>query len=215
MITKKCISKGWYIMRVITKDEFMIEANKLLTDIKDKAVFIYPTDTIYGIGCNALNSKSVERIREAKKRPKAPFSIIAPSKEWIIRNCEVSSEAEEWLEKLPGPYTLILKLKNKNCVAPEVVSGADSMGIRIPKHWVSRIAAELEAPIVTTSVNEAGKVFMTSLENLDPQIRSKVDFIIDEGEKKGRPSNVVFLDDKEVTIRDRQKGEHYPESKKI
>lgn len=192
-------------MRVLTKDEFMLEAGKLLEDIKKGSVFIYPTDTIYGIGCNALDSEAVKRIREAKKRPKAPFSVIAPSKEWVLENCEVDSKANEWLEKLPGPYTLIFKLKNKNCLAEEVICGKDSIGIRMPRHWVSRIAAELNVPIITTSVNEAGRIFMTSLDNVEPGIKSKVDFIIDEGEKKGKPSNVVFLNGKEVTIRDRQK----------
>ena len=202
-------------MRIVSKEEFMLEAGSFLDSIKKGAVFIYPTDTIYGIGCNAVDSKAVKRVRDAKKRPNAPFSVIAPSKQWILDNCDVSNEGREWLEKLPGPYTLVFRLKNKGCVAKEVIPETSSIGIRIPNHWISRVAAELNAPIVTTSVNEAGRIFMTSIDNMDPSIKAKVDFIIDEGEKKGRPSNVVFLDRAEVTIRDRQKGMHYPEIQKI
>lgn len=202
-------------MRVLTKDEFMLEAGNLLEGIKKGAVFVYPTDTIYGMGCNALNAEAVKKIREAKKRPMAPFSVIAPSKEWVLENCELGREGMKWLEKLPGPYTLVFRLKNRKCVAEEAIPGADSIGVRIPDHWVSKIASELNIPIITTSVNEAGRMFMTSSDNMAPSIKSKVDFIIDGGEKKGMPSNVVFLNGGEVAIRDRQKGEHYPGKQKI
>lgn len=198
-------------MRVITKEEFMLESGRFIEHIKKGAVFVYPTDTIYGIGCNALNHKAVARIRESKKRLDAPFSVIAPSKEWIIENCEVGEEAKKWLEKLPGPYTLILKLKNKRCVADSVIPGTSSIGVRIPDHWTTKIASRLNAPIVTTSVNESGKMFMTSLDNMDPSIQQNVDFMIDEGEKKGMPSNVIYLNEIEVSIKDRQT---YPYSKK-
>ena len=89
------------------------------------AVFIHPTDTIYGIGCNAEVSSAVRKVRQLKARATNPFSVIAPSLEWINENCVVTKEADEWLEKLPGPYTLILKLKN-NCVARSVNSGLNT-----------------------------------------------------------------------------------------
>lgn len=203
-------------MRSISKEEFTLGAGKFLESIKKGAVFIYPTDTIYGLGCNATDSKAVMRIREAKKRPKAPFSVIAPSKKWIIQNCEMTDEAMIWLDKLPGPYTLVLKLKNKGCIAKEVAPDTDSLGIRIPMHWTTGIAEELGVPIVTTSVNESGKMFMTSSDDVDEMLSQKVDFMIDEGVKKGRPSDVIFLDRKEeVTIRKRSTGEHYPKKQKI
>ena len=157
------------------------------------AVFIYPTDTIYGIGCNALDKKAVDKIRQLKERPTNPFSIIAPSKKWITENCIITKEAKEWLNKLPGPYTLILKLKNKNAIAKSVNQGEETIGIRIPNHWFSGVVQELGFPIVTTSANRSGRPFMTTLEDLDSTIKDGVDFIIDEGEKKGRPSKIVNL----------------------
>ncbi|MFO8015637.1 MAG: L-threonylcarbamoyladenylate synthase [Candidatus Woesearchaeota archaeon] len=202
-------------MRVVTKEEFLLEAGRFLNSIKEGAVFIYPTDTIYGIGCNALDSKAVAKIREAKERPKAPFSVIAPSIDWIEENCVVTAEGREWLEKFPGPYTLVFRLKNRRCVSDEVIKGEDSLGIRMPAHWTTRIAKEIGVPIVTTSVNKAGKIFMTSNEDLDTTIRPKVDFMIDEGEKKAKPSDVIFLNKDEVSVRERTKGSHYPDEKKI
>jgi len=68
-------------MRTITKEEFKMELTKHLSAIVDGAVFVYPTDTIYGIGCNATNGEAVQKIRDAKKRPTAPLSVIAPNRE--------------------------------------------------------------------------------------------------------------------------------------
>tara|TARA_Y100000031_G_C8244145_1_gene397197 strand:- start:1191 stop:1760 length:570 start_codon:yes stop_codon:yes gene_type:complete len=182
-------------MRVLSKEEFEKEKdiikNKLL---ENNVVFIYPTDTIYGIGCNALNKEAVERVRRIKQRGCNPFSVIAPSKEWIDENCEVNESAREWIKRLPGPYTLILK-KRKECVAENVASDLDTVGVRIPDHWFSNFVNELGGPIVSTSVNKSKTDFMTSLDDLDEEIKSKVDFIIYEGPIKGKPSKIFDLTD--------------------
>ena len=117
-------------------DEFKQHAQDLAQFIKEGAIFIYPTDTIYGIGCNAEDEHAVGVLRSIKFRYKRPFSVIAPSKEWIKNNCEVPEKGEEWLAKLPGAYTLILKLKNKKCIAPSVTQEVDTLGVRIPDHWI-------------------------------------------------------------------------------
>ncbi len=180
-------------MRILTKEEFEQEKLVLSEAIWNGAVFIHPTDTIYGVGCNALLSKSVKKIRMAKKRYESPFSVIAPSKEWIHENCLVSEEANKWIGKLPGPYTLILELKNKDCIAPDVNNNMPTLGIRMPDHWFSGIVKELAFPIITTSANVAGGNFMRTAEDLDQKIKNKVDFIIYEGEKHGKPSKIIDL----------------------
>lgn len=182
-------------MRILTKDEVKVEKITLKESILDGSIFIYPTDTIYGIGCNALKPESVIKIRDIKERTQNPFSVIVPSKQWIYDNCIVSEEAMQWVEKLPGPYTLILKVNN-NVVAKEVNPKLNTLGIRIPNHWLSAFVSELDVPIVTTSANKTGNDFMTSLENLDFDIKSRVDFIIYEGEKHGKPSKIIDLTNK-------------------
>ncbi len=184
-------------MQVLTQDEFNVRKEEILMKIKDGAVFIHPTDTIYGIGCNANHQSAVKRVREIKARNERPFSVIAPSKEWINENCH---NGEKWIEKLPGPYTLILKLKNKECIVDEVNMGMDTLGVRIPDHWFSNVASESKTPIITTSANITGEDFMTTLDNLDPEIESKIDFIIYEGEKHGKPSKIIDLTDGEKVI---------------
>ena len=106
-------------MRVIDFDEIKHEKEAIADLIITGSVFIHPTDTIYGIGCDAQNSGSVKKVRKLKGRAANPFSVIAPSLDWVNENCIVTRQGEEWLDKLPGPYTLIFKLKN-NCVAKEV-----------------------------------------------------------------------------------------------
>ena len=94
-------------MRILNFDELKMEKQEIIDSITRGSLFIHPTDTIYGIGCNAQNSNSVKKIRKLKARSANPFSIIAPSFEWINENCIITKQAEEWLKKLPGPYTLI------------------------------------------------------------------------------------------------------------
>ncbi len=183
-------------MRVIMFDGITSERPFVIEAIQNGSVFIYPTDTIYGIGCNAQDSDAVNKIRKMKSRISNPFSVIAPSLDWIKENCIVPKEGEEWLKKLPGPYTLILKLKNKDCIAKEANMGLNTLGVRMPKHWIKDIAEELGIPIISTSVNKSGEEYMTSLEDLDDSFKENVDFVIYEGKKEGRPSKIIDLSGK-------------------
>lgn len=183
-------------MRILNLDEFKLEKDSIIELVIDGATFIYPTDTIYGIGCNAQLSAPVKKIRKLKGRAANPFSVIVPSLEWIYDNCIITKDAEEWLDKLPGPYTLILKLKNLKCVAKEVNPSLKTLGIRIPNHWISKLVAETEVPIITTSVNRSNEDYMTSLEDLDTQIKKGIDFVLYEGAKEGRPSKIIDLTEK-------------------
>jgi L-threonylcarbamoyladenylate synthase len=188
-------------MRIINFDEFNLSKLPILTSIRDGSLFIHPTDTIYGIGCNACNSKSVKKVRELKSRISNPLSVIAPSVNWIRENCVVTEVGERWLRELPGPYTLIFKTK-RLCVADEVNNGLRTLGVRIPKHQISKVVAGADVPIVSTSVNKSSEEYMTSLEDLDPSIKSGIDFLLYEGKKEGRPSKIIDLTkDGEVTER--------------
>src|SRR3989338_1036011 len=192
-------------MKILTIDEFKHSKNNFGTDIKNGAVFIHQTDTIYGMGCNARLAESVLRLRELKKQRDRPLSVIAPSKEWIKKNCDSPNKIEmrRWIKKLPGPYTIILKLKNKSVICPETNNGNGTLGVRIPDHWISEIAKNLNVPLVTTSANISGKDYMTNLDDLDKPIANQVDFIIYEGEKEGHASTIINLSGEEPQIRER------------
>jgi L-threonylcarbamoyladenylate synthase len=165
-----------------------------IEDIKNGAIFIYPTDTIYGLGCDATNFDSVQRIKKIKYRDKdKPMSVIAPSIKWIKENCIVD---DALLKKyLPGPYTLILKKKNPDFL--KEISSNDSLGIRIPDSEFTELVEKSGRPFITTSVNLTGEPFATKISDIPHEILDTVDIIIGVGELAGRPSTLV-IDDKEI-----------------
>ena len=183
-------------MEIINRDELRIRKEEIKKRILKGEIFIYPTDTIYGLGCNGVLQKSVEKVRVLKGRPKAPFSVIPPSVDWVLKNCEITKEGEKWIKKLPGPYTLIFKCLDEKCIANAINPDVDTIGVRVPMHWFTVFLKEIGVPIVTTSANIVGKVFMKSLENLDSEIKKGVSFCIYEGEKKGKPSKIINLTEK-------------------
>ena len=181
-------------MITLTKKEFLEEKHVYFMQLKMGAVFVYPTDTIYGIGCDATNAEAVKRIRDIKRRDKKPFSVIAPSKDWIRENCEVEKKD---LDRLPGPFTLILRLKNREVIAKDVNEGKETIGVRIPDHWISDMIKGYGKPVVTTSVNRAGDEPITEVKRVN---NNKVDFAIDEGKIEGKPSTVIDLTGKDEKI---------------
>ncbi len=178
-------------MEILTKTELNLRYDEILAKIKQGVIFIYPTDTIYGIGCLATNTTSVQKIRTIKQRPDTPFSIWVPSLEWVKTNCIVTTESTAALTHLPGPYTIILKLKTNKSISPNIHPNTASIGIRLPQHWFHTVIQKLNIPIVTTSANKHNEPFMTSLENLDPSIEKQIDFLIYEGPKEARPSKII------------------------
>jgi len=187
-------------MRIINKDELKHEPN-LVNELK-KGVFIYPTDTIYGIGCDATSDELVARVRDIKNSYDQPFSIIIPNKNMLFEFGKDGGKIKEWADKLPGPYTLIIKVK-KRFFSSKVNPKDDTVGVRIPNHWFYNYIKKMKVPIVTTSANVTGEDFMTSIENLDESVKRKIDFVIYEGEIKGKPSTIVNLAKEEVEVKER------------
>ena len=184
-------------MDIFNKNDILLKHKEIISKIKSGAVFIHPTDTIYGLGCLADNEKAVAKIRKLKQRPDTPLSIWAPSVAWITENAEIDAKT---LKKLPGPYTIIARLKKK-VLAKNVNPQRDTQGIRYPYHWFAQIVAELGKPIITTSVNKHNQPYMASLEDLDPKIKKGVDFIIYDGKKTGKPSTIINV--VEGTVKER------------
>ena len=160
--------------------------NSIISKISNK-IFIYPTDTIYGIGGNAKDIKTAEKIRKIKGRNKKPFSIIVPSIQYILKNCEVNRNIIK--KYLPGPYTLLLKKKDKNFL--KHISDTEYIGIRIPKHPFTKLLQKTKKPIITTSVNLSGEKPANSIKEINKKILNKVDFIIDAGKLSGNPSTII------------------------
>lgn len=170
-----------------------MQEQEIINQIKLGKIFIYPTDTIYGLGCDATNIEAVKKIKQIKNRDEdKPLSVIAPSLEWINNNLIIDCEIEKYL---PGPYTIILKKKNPDFL--NHVSSTPSLGVRIPNCDFTKIIQKTGLPFITTSVNLAGEPFLTNIQDLNQEIKSKVDSIIDIGPLTGKPSTLI-LNGKEI-----------------
>jgi len=157
-------------------------------------IFIYPTDTIYGLGCNAENKKAVEKIRKIKARDKnKPLSVIAPDIEWIKEHCIADNN---FIKKyLPGKYTIILKKKKQNFL--KWVSNTNSLGIRIPANKFTKIIQGSGVPSITTSVNLSGEKPDVNLKEISHEIKNKADMVIKSTEPlSGKPS-ILIIEGKE------------------
>jgi len=160
----------------------------MIKDILFGKIFIYPTDTIYGLGCDATNINSVKKIKEIKNRDSdKPLSIIAPSIDWIYENLIVDCDLEKYL---PGPYTIILKKKDPLFLSH--ISSGDSIGVRIPDINITKEIQKSNVPFVTTSVNLQGEPFAVKISDISDNIINSVDIIIDSGELSGRPSTLII-----------------------
>lgn len=162
--------------------------------IRAGKIFIYPTDTLYGIGCDATNDESVRKIHTIKQRYGKLFSVIPPGEKCLHANVE-----EQYIDKLVwGPFTYFVFPKNQQCVAPSVRPVVDgyaecSLGLRMSNHWFTEEIKKAGVPFVSTSVNISGEAPMTSLDDLNSSIRDAADIIVYEGPKISGASKKIDL----------------------
>ena len=163
--------------------------------LRDGGVVIYPTDTIYGIGCNLHDKRALERVCQIKgiKPKKANFSFICHDLSHISEYAKVDTPTFKIMKKaLPGPFTFVLNATNK---VPELLdNNKKTVGIRIPAHRIPlQIVADLGNPIITTSVHDDDEVieYITSPDLIFDMFKHKVDIVIDGGYGNLIPSTIV------------------------
>jgi len=175
--------------------------NKAINILKEGGVIIYPTDTVYGIGCDIFNKEALDRVKQIKSNPDIKLlSFICPNLKDIAKYARVSDYAYKTMKRLlPGPYTFILPAA-KN-VPKKLWSKRKTVGIRIPNHRVAlKIVQGLGNPIVSTSTTtRKGELLVDPLE-----IRSVFDFQVDlmlaSDKISGNPSSVIDLSGEEPVI---------------
>ena len=124
--------------------------------INDGEIIAYPTDTLYGFGVDATNSKAISKLNLLKGRTQ-PLSIIVSDMNKINQYAVISTEIKNTISQfLPGPYTLLLQKNNSN-LSELITYGSDLIGIRIPEHnFPIKLVKKINKPIVTTSINKKG-----------------------------------------------------------
>jgi len=162
---------------------------KIIEALRAGKLVIYPTDTVYGLGADALNIDAVDLVYEIKQRPREqPISVLVADFDMLYKYAKVTPEQKKILEeKLPGPYTFILEPKEKMPVSD------GNIGFRIPKHWCTKIAKEFGKPITTTSANIHGRETPSTITELRKTFGGRVEVYVDGGTLSGKPSTVIDL----------------------
>lgn len=186
------------------------EIAQVVETLRNGGLIIYPTDTIYGIGCDIFNAKAVEAICKLKgiDPRKANLSFICYDLSHISEYAKVTDSAFKLMKKnLPGPFTFILEGNNK---LPKLFKLKKTVGIRIPNNNIIRtIVKELGNPILSTSVKDDDPVleYFTDPELIYEKYNNQVELIIDGGYGDIEPSTVVDCTGDEVIILRDAKGE--------
>jgi tRNA threonylcarbamoyl adenosine modification protein (Sua5/YciO/YrdC/YwlC family) len=164
-------------------------------------VIVYPTDTIYGLGCDVTSKAAVDRVRRIKGRDaNKPMSFICCDLVQVSRFGHVSNFAHRILKRfLPGPYTFVLPATRET---PRILqSKQKTVGIRIPDHPVPIVLVEqLGNPVLSTSANESNQDVITNPVDLERIMGHQVDLILECGTLPVQASSVISLVDDRVVI---------------
>lgn len=175
--------------------------NKAVEVLKNGGVIIYPTDTVYGLGCDIFNREAVERIYMIKNDTGTKlFSFLCADLKDISKYAKVSNFAYRSMKKLiPGPYTFVLPAAKE---VPKILwTKRKTVGIRVPDNTIARtLADELGNPIISTSATtRKGELLYDPLE-IRTVFNNSVDLMLSMGALSGVPSSIVDLSGSEAEI---------------
>jgi tRNA threonylcarbamoyl adenosine modification protein (Sua5/YciO/YrdC/YwlC family) len=182
--------------------------DKAVEILQKGGIVAYPTDTFYGIGCDIMNKKAIEKVYQIKQRNKnKPFSFICSSLKNISLYAKVSNYAYKTMKRLlPGPYTFVLE--GSRLVPKMMLTNRKTAGIRVPDHAICVALVEaLGNPIISTSATGPdGRIF------LDPSLihdffHPRIELVIDGGPIPGSASSVISLIGDEPAILRRGAGD--------
>ena len=193
-------------MEIITlaTTDLQTAAKKAASVLAKGGIIVYPTDTIYGLGVNAVDRKAIQRLKELKGREqKKPISVLVPSIESLARYGEVNPKAQELAERfLPGALTIVVPATN---LLPEDIQLCGSVGLRIPNDpFCLALSASFSTPVTATSANRSGQPTPTTAHGVIQQfgpLAHHIDLVIDGGERAGGlPSTVVSCVGEDVHV---------------
>lgn len=174
------------------------EVNKALKIVQEGGIILYPTDTIWGIGCDATNPTAVQRIYDLKQRDEAKSMIILLDTDVKLQSYirEVPDIAYDLIEYAENPLTLILP-QAKN-LASNLIAQDGSIGVRIVKHeFCVHLMQRLRKPLVSTSANLSGSPSPKNFDDVSPEIIAGVDYVVNleqDNHIEKKPSTIMKLE---------------------
>lgn len=156
------------------------EVTKALKIVRDGGIILYPTDTIWGIGCDATNTEAIKKIFALKQRDEAKSMIILLDVDNKLQGyvSDVAEIAYDLMEYAESPLTLVMPgAKN---ISPAIISADGSIGVRITSHdFCKQLIQRLRKPLVSTSANISGEASPKNFGQISPQIIDGVDYVVD------------------------------------
>lgn len=192
------------LVSINTENPQMRLIRKAVDILNEGGIVIYPTDTVYGIGCDLFNKRAIEKIYEIKQRSKKqPFSIICADLKDISNYASVSNYAYKIMRRLlPGPYTFILEASR---LVPKILMPKrKAVGIRVPDNTIClALVRELGHPIISTSVTIRENEVLSDPVDVEEEFKRRVDMVIDGGVIIPEESSVIsFLGEIPDVIRE-------------
>ena len=198
------------LVKLFNENPNLREILKIVEVLRKGGLIIYPTDTVYGLGCDITNAKAVEKVARIKgvKVEKNNFSFICSDLSHISDFTKpISSSVFKLMKKnLPGPFTFILEANNN---VPKYFKGKKTVGIRVPDNNIIReIVKELGNPILSTSVHDDDEIleYITDPELIYEKYQEIADLVIDGGYGELVPSTIVDCTSNELVIVREGKG---------
>lgn len=167
---------------------------KVVEILKRGGIIAYPTDTFYGIGCDIMNKKAIEKIYLLRQRDRSkPFSFVCSGLKNISDYAKVSNYAYKTMKRLlPGPYTFVLE--GSKLVPKIMLTKRRTAGIRVPLNPICmQLVEELGNPIISTSAKAPDNSVFDNPSLIHDHFKSTIDLVIDGGPVPGKPSSVVSI----------------------
>ncbi len=176
---------------------------KAVEVLREGGVIIYPTDTVYGIGCSIFNSSAIERIYLLKQQEKSKtFSFICSDLRHISEYAKVSNSAYRLMKQLiPGPYTFILPASRLKQLPRSMISKRKTVGIRVPNNPTCQmLLKELGHPILSASVQDRSGNIISDPEKIQHEFEKRVDLILGESHSLQQFSTILDLTEEQPVI---------------
>ena len=173
------------------------EIQKAVEVLRSGGVILYPTDTVWGIGCDATNREAVAKVYEIKHRSDSKsLVLLAADMDMVCRYVkEVPEMAVQLVEVNDKPMTIIYPGADAGLLAPNTIAEDGTVGIRVPMmEFCSRLVSRLGRPLVSTSANISGEPSPENYNAISQEIKDSVDHIVDpvyERESTGKPSSII------------------------
>ena len=174
--------------------------------LRDGGVIIYPTDTVYGIGCSIFNTDAIKRIYQIKgQREGKPFSFICSDLSHISEYAKVSNTAFRTMKRLiPGPYTFLLPAARLKQLPKSIISKRKTVGIRVPDNLICRMLVKaLGHPVLSAGVADVEGNILQDPADIRSQFEDRVDLMLEGGTSLLQLSTIIdFTEDQPVVVRE-------------